>query len=222
MASSPTPSRLESFSDGVIAVIITIMVLDFKVPAADGFAGLKTILPTLAVYLLSFAFTAIYWVNHHHLVHRLKRVDPLILYANHTFLFCLSLLPFFTSYLLQKRISPFSVEVYCGSLMAAGLGFTFLSIAVSRHLRISGEFETPEEAAQVRAEMQKVAFSMALNTLAIFMARWHPVFALAMVTGVVLIWTVPAFGLRHQRGRVGAELQPGAVTSEKIQKGTVD
>ena len=107
MADRPTPSRLESFSDGVIAVIITIMVLEFKVPAPDGMAGLRTILPTLAVYLLSFAFTAIYWVNHHHLVHRLKRVEPLILYANLTFLFCLSLLPFFTSYLLQKHISCF-------------------------------------------------------------------------------------------------------------------
>lgn len=222
MAASPTPSRLESFSDGVIAVILTIMVLEFKVPAPDGIAGLRTILPTLAVYLLSFAFTSIYWVNHHYLVHRLKRVDSLILYANLTFLFCLSLLPFFTSYLLQKHINSFSAEVYCGSLMAAGLGFCFLSIAVSRHLRLTGELETPEEAEQVAAEMRKVAVSMALNALAILMARWHPVVALTMVTGVVLIWTVPAFGLRHHTNTLGAELRPGPVPSDKIRKGSVD
>ncbi len=222
MADRPTPSRLESFSDGVIAVIITIMVLEFKVPAPDGMAGLRTILPTLAVYLLSFAFTAIYWVNHHHLVHRLKRVEPLILYANLTFLFCLSLLPFFTSYLLQKHISCFSAEVYCGSLLAAGLGFTFLSIAIQRHLRVTGELETREEAAQVSAEMRKVALSMALNVLAIVMARWHPVLALVMATGVVLIWTVPTFGLRHPTDIAAAKLRPGPVSSEKMQKGTVD
>ncbi len=222
MADHPTPSRLESFSDGVIAVIITIMVLEFKVPAPDGIAGLRTILPTLAVYLLSFAFTAIYWVNHHHLVHRLKRVEPLILYANLTFLFCLSLLPFFTSYLLQKHISSFSAEVYCGSLLTAGLGFTFLSATIQHHLRMSGELENQEETAQVSAEMRKVALSMALNALAIVMARWHPVLALVMATGVVLIWTVPTFGLRHHTGIAAAELRPGPVSSEKIRKGTVD
>ena len=79
MAYQPSPSRLEAFSDGVIAVIITIMVLDFKVPKDPGMAGLLTVLPTLAVYLLSFTFVGIYWVNHHHLVDRLKRVDHLIL-----------------------------------------------------------------------------------------------------------------------------------------------
>lgn len=222
MAKHPTPSRLESFSDGVIAVIITIMVLEFKVPAIDGFRGLQSILPTLAVYLLSFAFTAIYWVNHHHLVHRLKRVDPLILYSNLVFLFCLSLLPFFTSYLLQKHISSFSAEVYCGSLLAAALGFTFLSIAIQRHLRFTGELEATEEIDQVNAEMRKVGVSMALNILAILMARWHPVFALVMATGVVLIWTVPGFGIRHHRSTMAAELRPGPVSSEKIRKGTVD
>ena len=222
MADHPTPSRLESFSDGVIAVIITIMVLEFKVPSTDGFRGLQTIVPTLAVYLLSFAFTAIYWVNHHHLVHRLKRVDPLILYSNLIFLFCLSLLPFFTSYLLQKHISAFSAEVYCGSLLAAGLGFTCLSLSIQRHLRLTGELESPEEAGEVDAEMRKVALSMVLNALAILMARWHPVLALVMATGVVLVWTVPSFGLRHHRDSLGAELRPGPVRSEKIRKGTVD
>src|SRR6516225_6217777 len=80
---SPAPSRLESFSDGVIAVIITIMVLEFKLPQEPGPKAFIThVVPTLAVYLLSFTYTGIYWINHHHLVNRLKRVDAPILYAN--------------------------------------------------------------------------------------------------------------------------------------------
>jgi len=93
MPAPASTSRLEAFSDGVIAVIITIMVLELKVPRANGIAGLRAILPTLLVYLLSFTFTAIYWINHHHLVGRVEEVDPRILYANLLFLFCLSLLP---------------------------------------------------------------------------------------------------------------------------------
>src|ERR1700679_3885608 len=91
------PARLEAFSDGVIAVIITIMVLELKVPQQDGIAGLRAVLPTLCLSLISFTFTGIYWINHHQLVHRTQEADELILYANLGFLFCLSLLPFFPS-----------------------------------------------------------------------------------------------------------------------------
>lgn len=100
-------SRLEAFSDGVIAVIITIMVLELKVPSQKGIAGLLTILPTLIVYFISFSFTAIYWINHHHLVSRIEQADQRTLYANLAFLFCLSLLPFFTSYVLDKESDSF-------------------------------------------------------------------------------------------------------------------
>src|ERR1700759_1996650 len=88
-------ARLEAFSDGVIAVIITIMVLELKVPHEDGLAGLRAVLPPLFLYPISFPFVGIYWINHHHLVHRPEEADERILYANLGFLFCLSLLPFF-------------------------------------------------------------------------------------------------------------------------------
>jgi hypothetical protein len=84
---NPSTARLEAFSDGVIAVIITIMVLELKVPHADGLAGARAILPILLVYLLSFTFTGIYWINHQHLLDRVKSADQLILYANLIFLF---------------------------------------------------------------------------------------------------------------------------------------
>ena len=118
---APAPSRLESFSDGVIAVIITVMVLEFKLPQEPGAkAFIASVVPTLAVYLLSFTYTGIYWINHHHLVHRLKYVHAPILYANLFLLFCLSLLPFATSYVLSEKVNSFSVAVYAGELFLSG------------------------------------------------------------------------------------------------------
>src|SRR5262252_193619 len=104
-------TRLEAFSDGVLAVIITIMVLELKVPHADGFPGLVSIAPTLFIYMISFSFTAIYWVNHHHLIRRLEYCDHRVLYANLAYLFAASLLPFFTSYVIEKGSDSFSVAL---------------------------------------------------------------------------------------------------------------
>src|SRR6476660_124328 len=155
VAEQPAPSRLESFSDGVIAVIITIMVLEFKMPQEPGpRAFVAAVAPTLAVYLLSFTYTGIYWINHHHLVNRLKRVDAPILYANLLLLFCLSLLPFVTSYVLNEKFNPFSVAVYAGELFLSGLGFVVLSAAVTRHFHRTGT-ANPVKLATQKAEERK-------------------------------------------------------------------
>lgn len=100
-------TRLEAFSDGVLAVVITIMVLELKVPHGDGMAGLLSIAPILFIYLLSFTFTSIYWVNHHHMIRRVKECDHRVLYANLGFLFSASLLPFFTAYVIEKHSDSF-------------------------------------------------------------------------------------------------------------------
>jgi len=197
MPYEPSPSRLEAFSDGVIAVIITIMVLEFKVPKENGFAGLKTICPTLAVYLLSFTFTGIFWVNHHHLVDRLKRVDHLILWANLGFLFCLSLLPFFTNYMVEKRLDSFSVAVYAGLLFTTGVGFTLLQKAISRHLR--HVHADPEELALQEAEVRKGKISEAMYLVAIGLAFVRPWLALTDAALVTVLWILPTLGLKHVR-----------------------
>ena len=127
-----TPARLEAFSDGVIAVIITIMVLELKVPHENGVAGLRAVLPTLSLYLISFAFVGIYWINHHHLIHRTEEADERILYANLGFLFCLSLLPFFTSYVLEKKMDSFSVAIYVASMILTGFSFLLLRLAIEQ------------------------------------------------------------------------------------------
>ncbi len=186
MSSTASTSRLEAFSDGVIAVIITIMVLELKVPHESGLAGLHAVLPTLLIYLLSFTFTAIYWINHHHLVGRTERVDPRILYANLIFLFSLSLLPFFTAWVLEKDLEPFSVVIYAISLLVTGFGFLLLRLAIDRRSREHGHL-----ADENTAEQRKHWGSLALYLVAIPLALHHPRLALSVLAGVTLIWIIP-------------------------------
>ncbi len=190
-----SPARLEAFSDGVIAVIITIMVLELKVPHQDGFAGLLPVLPTLAVYLLSFTFTGIYWINHHHLVHRTEEADSLILYANLAFLFSLSLLPFFTSYVLDKKMDSFSVALYASAMIVIALTFMGLRISIARRLRQANKLEYEDTAVE-----RKHWLSMLLYVAAIPMAFYHAHIALGLVALVTVIWITPTTGVkpRHQ------------------------
>src|SRR5579863_1022125 len=121
-----TPSRLEAISDGVIAVIITIMVLELKVPGPDGLAGLRAVLPTIFLYLLTFVQIGIYWVNHHYLVDEVETVSHGILWANLMFLFCLSLFPFATDWIGVKGLTSFSTALYAGVSILPGLGYMVL------------------------------------------------------------------------------------------------
>src|SRR5215472_13841137 len=196
---APAPSRLESFSDGVIAVIITIMVLEFKLPKGPGpKAFITDVVPTLAVYLLSFTYTGIYWMNHHHLVNRLKRVDAPILYANLLLLFCLSLLPFATSYVLSEKFNSFSVAVYASELFLSGLGFVALSGAITRHFYRT-DTANPLTLATQKAEARKSFLSLALYALAVPLAYWHPFFAAPALVLGTLLWIVPGFMLPASR-----------------------
>ena len=186
-----SPARLEAFSDGVIAVIITIMVLELKVPARDGLAGLLTVLPTLYVYAISFAFTGIYWINHHHLVHRTEEADELVLYANLFFLFWLSLLPFYTSYVLEKKIDSFSVALYCASMLITGFSFMLLRIAIGRRLRLNGKLETQDTTVQHKHWMSLLTYATAIP-----LAFYHPHIALGLCALVTVIWVTPTVGVK--------------------------
>lgn len=214
-ADLPAPSRLESFSDGVIAVIITIMVLEFKLPQEPGpKAFIVAVVPALAVYLQSFTYTGIYWINHNHLVHRLEHVDAAILYANLLLLFCLSLLPFATSYVLSQKFNSFSVAVYAGELVLSGLAFVVLSAAVTRHFHRTGT-ANPVKLATQKAEARKAYLSLALYVLAVPIAYWHPFMAAANLALGTLLWIVPGFVLSAARpsGKSAHQFQqstPGA------------
>ncbi|MEO8737450.1 MAG: TMEM175 family protein [Edaphobacter sp.] len=183
--------RLEAFSDGVIAVIITIMVLELKVPRQNGFAGLRAIVPTLAIYLISFSLTAIYWINHHHLVRRIDQADERVLYANLSFLFCLSLLPFFTSYVLEKENDAFSIALYAASMVITGFGFLLLRLAIDRRLRISGALRQVDTSAQ-----RKHLLSLVLYGIAIPLAYYRPWLAMADIALVTIVWIIPTAGTK--------------------------
>jgi uncharacterized membrane protein len=190
----PSPNRLEAFSDGVIAVIVTIMVLDLKVPHADGLRGFLTVLPTIAVYLLSFLLTGLYWINHHVLIDRLKQIDALILWANLFFLFTLSLIPFFTSYLVEKGIRTFPVALYALSLCLDGITYTLLAQAIARHLCLRAD--DPEQAillAEQLAETRKGLICLGTYLIAIAVAFFRPTAALGIIACINLVWVVPGF-----------------------------
>ena len=107
-----SPGRLEAFSDGVIAIILTIMVLELKAPASADPKRLLHEWPIFISYVISYFYVAVYWINHHHLFHRVKRVDLPILWANIAVLFCMSLIPFFTEWMESTRLSAFPTAVY--------------------------------------------------------------------------------------------------------------
>jgi uncharacterized membrane protein len=186
-----SPARLEAFSDGVIAVIITIMVLELKVPHQDGIDGLYAVVPTLAVYAISFAFTGIYWINHHHLVHRTEEADELVLYANLFFLFCLSLLPFLTSYVLDKKMDSFSVALYASSMVVTGFSFLLLRLSIGRRLRLAGKLETQDTSVQNKHWMSLFTYAVAIP-----MAFYHPHIALGLCAFVTVIWVTPTTGVK--------------------------
>ena len=116
-------NRLEAFSDGVLAIIITIMVLEFKVPHGSGFEDLKPLIPKVLSYILSFIYIGIYWGNHHHLLHTVRQVNSGMIWANLHLLFWLSLIPFATDWMGENHFSPNTVAVYGFILLMCGAAF---------------------------------------------------------------------------------------------------
>ena len=126
-------NRIEAFSDGVIAILITIMVLELKAPHDPTPASLARMWPTFFAYVLSFIIIAIYWVNHHHLMHLVSRVDSVILWANINLLFWLSLIPWVTVYLGDNHALPFPVALYAAVSTAGAVSFFMLRGSIARH-----------------------------------------------------------------------------------------
>ena len=195
-----TPARLEAFSDGVIAVIITIMVLELKVPRESGMVGVRAILPVLLVYGLSFAFTGIYWVNHHLLVDRVEEIDSRVLYTNLVFLFSLSLLPFFTSWVIEKDRGAFSVLLYTMSLVLTGGAFLMLRLSIERRQKLAGQHECKDA-----AEQTKHWISLGLYGVAMLVAMRAPTAAMVLDAAVTMVWVLPGLGVRRRPVDVMAE-----------------
>ena len=175
-----SPARLEAFTDGVIAVIITILVLELKVPAQDGLAGLRVVWPTLLLYLLTFVQVGIYWVNHHYLLDEVESVSHGILWANLAFLFFLSLFPFVTLWIGTRGLSSFSTALYALESLLPGLSYSVLWVAVR-----SRSTNPPH------ATWGKQIASVSLYTGAIPVAFYSRSLSLAMISVVAVMWLLP-------------------------------
>ncbi|MFZ4483576.1 MAG: TMEM175 family protein [Chthoniobacterales bacterium] len=187
-----TTNRLEAFSDGVIAIIITIMVLELKVPHAiaqasptAGLADLKPLLPVFLSYVLSFIYVGIYWNNHHHLFHATKHVTGGILWANLHLLFWLSLFPFTTGWMGENHFASTPSAVYGGVLLLAAIAFLILQNAI-----IAGQGANSPVAAAVGKDW-KGKLSIATYLAAIPLAFVSPWISNSLYAAVAVVWLVP-------------------------------
>ncbi|HEY1578957.1 MAG TPA: TMEM175 family protein [Terracidiphilus sp.] len=178
-------SRLEAFSDGVLAIIITIMVLELHVPQGRDFAALRPILPILLTYLLSFVYIGIYWNNHHHLLHATRHVRGSVLWANLHLLFWLSLLPIVTGWMGSSGFAPDPTALYGMILLMSGIAYWILVQAI---IRGEGDDSLVKRAV---GKDRKGVISVVLYAVAIPFAFFGHWIAHAIYVVVALIWLIP-------------------------------
>jgi uncharacterized membrane protein len=178
-------ARLEAFSDGVIAIIITIMVLELKTPSGHDLNSLRPLIPVFLSSLLSFVILAIYWNNHHHLMQAAQHVNGPILWANVHLLFWLSLVPFGTAWVGESHFATWPVAVYGSVLWLAGLAYYILARAlVARH-------GAQSVIAIALGRDFKGKLSVALYTAAIALAFVNPKVSVAIYAAIAIIWIIP-------------------------------
>ncbi|HEV7239658.1 MAG TPA: TMEM175 family protein [Thermoanaerobaculia bacterium] len=178
-------TRLEAFSDGVIAILITIMVLELKVPHGTAWETIEPSIFTLLLYLMSFVFLGIYWTNHHHMFHATQRVSGGVLWANLHLLFWLSLVPFATSWMGENHFTSLPTAIYGIVLLAAAIAYYILQTLIIRQ-------EGPHsKLAQAVGGDLKGKISPVLYLAAILLAFVNPLIADGIYAFVALMWLVP-------------------------------
>jgi uncharacterized membrane protein len=177
--------RLEAFSDGVIAILITIMVLELRSPHGTDLADLRPLLPVFMSYLLSFVYLGIYWNNHHHMLHLAARVNGRVLWPNLHLLFWLSLIPFVTSWMGEHPHAVVPTALYGGVLLMAGVAYYFLARSLA-HLH-----GADSKLARALGRDFKGILSVALYAVAIGLAAVDTRLSQAIYVAVAVIWVVP-------------------------------
>ena len=177
--------RLEAFSDGVFAVIITIMVLELKVPQGSDLAALRPVFPVFLSYLLSFVFVGIYWNNHHHMLHAVHRVNGFVLWANLHLLFWLSLVPFITAWMGENPHLSIPVALYGAVLLMAGVAYYILERAL-----IALQGEASVLALAVGKDFKGI-LSVVLYTAGVAFAFVHPSISTVLYVCVAVMWFIP-------------------------------
>jgi uncharacterized membrane protein len=184
-------TRLEAFSDGVIAIIITIMVLELKVPHGENLAALMPVVPVFLSYVLSFVYVGIYWNNHHHMLHACTEVNGAILWANLHLLFWLSLMPFATAWMGENYHAVLPSALYGAALLAAALAYVILQQSI---IAAQGAGSLLKQA--VGGDW-KGKLSPALYALGIVMAFWSPPVSQLVYALVAVMWLVPDRRIEH-------------------------
>lgn len=180
-----TKNRLEAFSDGVIAILITIMVLELKVPHGADLDSLRPLLPVFLSYVLSFVYLGIYWNNHHHLLQAVKSVNGSTLWANLHLLFWLSLVPFASGWMGENHFAPLPVAVYGGVLLGSAIAYWILVHVLLKH------HERDSVLAQAIGRDFKGNISIALYLLGIGLAFTNRWLACAVYVMVAIMWLIP-------------------------------
>ena len=179
-------ARVEAFSDGVMAVIITIMVLDLKAPRSAEPGVLLGLWPSFAIYLVSFFLTTIYWINHHGLITQARRVTAGLLWANSGVLFCASLIPFATAYVAQTHLAPFPTAIYAGLQCVCGVAFNALFSTIVRQ-------REDDEAFRQRVKLRRRQNLVAVTVYGVstVLALFVPVVSVLLFSAVSLAYVVP-------------------------------
>ncbi len=178
-------NRLEAFSDGVVAILITIMVLELRLPTGADWNALRTLGPTFSAYVLSFIYLGIYWSNHHHLLHVVDRVTGGMLWANLHLLFWLSLVPFATNWMGEHGRDPLPTAVYGIVLLCAAVAYQTLVQVIIRAQGAHSKLK-----AAVGGDL-KGYVSLLMYAAAIASTAWHHEIAWALYAAVALVWLVP-------------------------------
>jgi uncharacterized membrane protein len=177
--------RLEAFSDGVFAIIITIMVLELKAPHGSDVGALLTLIPVFLSYLLSFIFVAIYWNNHHHTFQVVHKVNGAVLWANLHLLFWLSLTPFVTDWMGENNFSTVPVALYGGVLFMSAVAYTIMVMTL---VKVEGNESTLAKAV---GRDSKGKISLVAYGAAIFLAPVSRWISMALYVSVAIVWVVP-------------------------------
>jgi uncharacterized membrane protein len=177
--------RLEAFTDGVLAIAITIMVLELKVPHETDLAGLQASIPLLCAYLLSFVNVGIFWVNHHHMLHATDRIDGKVLWANLALLFWLSLVPFVIRWIDEAGFTAWPTAAYGFVLLMSAISYTVLQWTI-----VACNGRSSRLAAAIGNDLKGKA-SLAMYAAAIGLAFVRPWIAIGLYIAVALVWLVP-------------------------------
>ena len=191
MAAAFTKNRLEAFSDGVIAIIITIMVLEMKVPHGDSIESLAPLIPVFLSYVLSFVYVGIYWNNHHHLLHACTHVNGGILWANLHLLFWLSLLPFVTGWMGENHFAAVPAALYGAVLLMAAIAYWLLQQAIIAAQGSEGVLRRAV-GRDWKGKLSPLLYLAAIPLA--FVATW---LSLALYVTAALLWLVPDRRIEH-------------------------